>query len=468
MTVAVENVSSAAMLQSIDPATGEVVGAVPITPVEQIPVVIQNARTAQRRWAKRSLQQRVEVIAPAGQALLDRTSELAALITREMGKPIKDATGEVKGYAGGLQDTLTEIIDALQPDSLEDANTKSMIYREPLGVCAAITPWNFPLGMPFEAIIPALMAGNAVIVKPSEETPLIAQALVEILNQTLPEDVLQILHGDDAQGKALVSAEGIDLIAFTGSREAGKHILGAASKTLKRVILELGGKDPMIVLDDADIEAAAKFAVRNSFRNSGQVCVSTERIYVDASIADQFEKRVAELASALKIGPGMQEGNDLGPMVNNRQKQWVLNQVTKAKQQGAKVVLDGVAQSQANDNFVRPTILSNLNHDMNIMREETFGPVACIAKFKSIEEAIDLANDTPYGLGACVFGKDEQRAADVARRLEAGMIGVNKSCGGASGSPWVGAKQSGYGWHSGKEGHRQFTQPRVVSVPKAK
>ena len=456
------------MLESLDPATGEVVGEVPITPVEEIHEAIGVARRAQREWSRRTLAQRAEAISPASDAIQSRADELASLITREMGKPLKDALGEVKGYSGGLHDTLREIIQALQPETLDDGNTKSIIYREPLGVCAAITPWNFPLGMPFEAIIPALMAGNAVIVKPSEETPLIAQALVDILNQTLPADILQIVHGADEQGKALVAAEGIDLIAFTGSREAGKHILAAASKTLKRVILELGGKDPMIVLDDADIEAAAKFAVRNSFRNSGQVCVSTERIYVDSKIAAKFEERVAELASALKVGPGMQGAHDLGPMVNKRQKQWVLKQVDKAKRQGAKVVLDGAGQSQGDDNFVKPTVLSGVNHEMDIMREETFGPVACIARFDSVEEAIDLANDTPYGLGASVFGRNEQRAADVARRLEAGMIGVNKSCGGASGSPWVGAKQSGYGWHSGKDGHRQFTQPRVVSVARAK
>ncbi|MCI0365232.1 MAG: aldehyde dehydrogenase family protein [Phycisphaerales bacterium] len=459
---------SVAILQSIDPATGEIVGEVPLTPVDEIRVVVDRAHAAQKAWSRLPLSQRAELIKPLSEKLLARADELALLITREMGKPLKDALGEVRAYAGTLPSMLEEIITALQPEILEDENTKSIIYREPFGVCAAITPWNFPLGMPFEAIVPALMAGNAVILKPSEETPLIGQALADILNQTLPPGVLQVVHGTDEQGKALVAAEGVELIAFTGSREAGKHILSAASKGLKRVILELGGKDPMIVLDDADIEAAAKFAVRNSFRNCGQVCVSTERIYVDSRVADQFEQRVAELASALKIGPGTQEGNDLGPMVNNRQKQWVLKQVAKAKQQGARVVLDGARESSAEGNFVKPTVLANVDHTMDIMREETFGPVACIARFNTVEEAIDLANDTPYGLGATVFGRDEQRAADVARHLEAGMIGVNKSCGGASGAPWVGAKQSGYGWHSGKDGHRQFTQPRVVSLPKSR
>ncbi|MEE9129809.1 MAG: aldehyde dehydrogenase family protein, partial [Phycisphaerales bacterium] len=255
----------------------------------------------------------------------------------------------------------------------------------------------------------------------------------------------------------------VDMIAFTGSRAAGKHILGSASAALKRVILELGGKDPMVVLDDADIKAAAKFAVNNSFRNAGQVCVSTERIYVDEKIADAFEREVVQLAGDLKTGDGMEENINVGPMINDTQREHVLKQIRAAVSQGAHVAFGGADHPE---HFILPTVLTNVTHDMDIMRDETFGPVACIERFTDADEAIALANDTPYGLGAVVFGGNRQRAADVARRLDAGMIGINKGCGGASGSPWVGAKQSGFGYHSGKQGHRQFTQPRVVSVRK--
>lgn len=465
MTTLNQSVREAAdLLSSVNPATGAVVGTVRVTPVAEIATVVARARQAQRGWARMSFEERAARLKPAGASMLARLGDLAKLLTDEMGKPLKDATGEIKGCAESFEKFLPEIIEALAPEKLEDENVTTTIYREPMGVCAAITPWNFPVGMPHWTIIPALMAGNAVILKPSEETPLIAQAYADILNETLPKDVLQVVHGAEEQGKALVAAEGVDLIAFTGSRAAGQHILSAAGKGLKRVILELGGKDPMIVLEDADLDAAAKFAVRNSFRNSGQVCVSTERIYVDRKVAVEFEKRVAELAKGLKVGAGTGDV-DLGPMINRRQKEWVTSQVARAKQQGARVVVDG---TQAEGNYVHPTVLSGLDHTMDIMREETFGPVACIATFESVDEAVTLANDTPYGLGACVFGKDESRAADVARRLEAGMIGVNKGCGGAHGSPWVGAKQSGYGWHSGKEGHRQFTVPRVVSLNRGK
>jgi len=278
----------------------------------------------------------------------------------------------------------------------------------------------------------------------------------------LPDGVLQIVHGADEAGKALVRAD-VDLIVFTGSRNAGRHILGAASDGLKRVILELGGKDPMIVLDDADVTEAAKFAVRNSFRNAGQVCVSTERIYVDDSIADRFEQEVIKLTAEQKVGDGIEQGVTVGPMINTRQRDHVLAQIDDAVAHGAKIIAGGEGH---HDGFVMPTVLGGVTHDMDIMRTETFGPVACIARFRDVDEAVALANDTPYGLGAAVFGGCSDQTNEVARRLDAGMVGINRGCGGAAGTPWVGAKQSGYGYHSGREGHRQFTQSRVVTAPK--
>ena len=315
--------------------------------------------------------------------------------------------------------------------------------------------------MPHSLVLPALMAGNAVLLKPSEETPLIAQAYADALNAVLPTHLLQVVHGADAQGKALV-ASSVDLIAFTGSRGAGKHILGAAAPGLKRVILELGGKDPMIVLDDADLEAAAVFAARNSYRNAGQVCVSTERIYVHERVAGPFLDLLGAKTREVRQGPGTDDGVEVGPMVNARQRDHVLRQIDAAVQSGARVVAGG---SGHHGNFVRPTLLADLSPDMEIMREETFGPVACVRTFRTDDDAVREANDTPFGLGAVVFGEAEH-ALRVARGLDAGMIGVNKSCGGASGAPWVGAKESGYGYHSSKAGHRQFAQARVVSVPK--
>ncbi len=448
------------MLVSRNPADGTVVGEVPITPVDEIPGIVARSRAAQKAWRAMPIEERARCIAAAGPEIVERSEELGRLLTREMGKPLGMAIGEVRSCGKGLDDEVSEIVEALAPEVLEDERTHTTLYRDPFGVCAAITPWNFPMSMPHWLAIPALVAGNTVVLKPSEETPLIAQAWADIVMKHLPEDVLIVIHGDEAQGRALVAAE-VDMVGFTGSRAAGAHILSAAGKDLKRVLLELGGKDPLVVLEDADVDRAARFAARNSFRNSGQVCVSTERIYVAEPIREAFTSKLVEAARALKIGDGLQDGTDLGPMINARQKGHVVNQVRDAVQSGATLAFGTV---EADGNFLGPVVLTDVDHSMGIMRDETFGPVAAVQGFSDADEAVQLANDTPYGLGAIVFGEGEVDA--VARRLDAGMIGVNRSIGGASGSPWVGAKQSGYGFHSGPHGHRQFTQVRIVSKPR--
>ncbi len=452
-----------ATLKSRNPSTGEVVGEVTITPVDDIPGLIERARAAQAAWAALGAKGRAEVILPAGERIIERSKELGQLLTKEMGKPIREAIGEIRSCGGDtLKAELDGMIEALAPDELEDAHTKTTIYHDPFGVCAAITPWNFPFAMPHWMVLPALMAGNTVILKPSEETPLIAQAYADILMEALPADVLQVVHGADDQGKALVESD-VNLIAFTGSREAGKHILGSASRSLKRVILELGGKDPLIVLEDADVAAAGKFAARNSFRNAGQVCVSTERIYVDESIADEFVDKMIEETRKLVVGDGLEPGTRIGPMINERQRSHVLAQVDEAVSKGAKVVHGGESHR---GNFVMPTILVDVTHDMGIAVDETFGPIACVSKVSGEDEAVDKANDTKFGLGAIVFGETE-RASKVARRLTAGMIAVNRDVGGPHGTPWVGAQESGYGFHGSRDGHRQFAQTRVVSTLKS-
>ena len=449
------------MLASFNPANGEGIGEVIIDDAISIASKVAIARTAQPAWRGLSAQARAEIIEPLGEQLVARSEELGLLLSQEMGKPLQEAIGEVKHCGESLEKELNGIVDALAPEILDDGSTATHCYFDPLGVCAAITPWNFPLAMPHWLVIPALMAGNAVVLKPSEETPLIAQAYADLLLELLPRGVLQVVHGADDQGALLVSSN-VDLVAFTGSREVGSKILSSVAPDLKRVVLELGGKDPMVVLNDADVDSAARFAVRNSFRNAGQVCVSTERIYVDEQIAEDFKRRVADLTGDLAVGPG-EDNPDVGPMISTRQRDHVLAQLEQARLDGAQVLAGGTGH---HGNFVMPTVLDQLDHDMAIMRDETFGPVACIMSFKDEAEAARLANDTPYGLGAVVFGADLDRAAHFARKLEAGMIGINQGCGGASGSPWVGAKQSGYGFHSSKDGHRQFCQRRLVSHPR--
>ena len=445
-------------LRSINPATGEVVGEVPLTPADSVQDVVNRARAAQVAWADMGLEGRAAILAKAADVLTERSAAHAELITREMGKPLKESTAEARSLGAGLVREVDEMVEALAPEVHDDGPFRSTVHHDPLGVVGAITPWNFPMSMPHWMVLPALAAGNAVVLKPSEETPLCGQAYVDALNEVLPTDVLSCVHGADEQGKALVGSN-VDMIAFTGSREVGKLIMREAAGTLKRVVLELGGKDPLIVLEDADLEKAAKFAASNSFRNCGQVCVSTERIFVLDSVADDFEAALTRLASAMTVGDGL-EGADVGPMVNSAQRDHVLAQVEAAVGAGATVLAGGGGHT---DNFVTPTVLTGITEEMDIGRVETFGPVACVTRVASVDEAVSRANDTPFGLGAVVFGGDEARAESVARKLTAGMIGVNRSAGGVAGTPWVGARESGFGFHKSKDGHRQFAQTRVLT-----
>jgi len=448
-----------ATLQSLNPATGEVVGEVPETPVQAIAGVVASARAAQAAWGAREPAARRDVLSGAAAVLEARADEIARLMASEMGKPLREAVGEVHAVAH-MGDELDEMVRALEPEVREDARARSVVYRDPFGVVVVISPWNFPAMMPHWMVLPALMAGNAVVLKPSEETPLSGQAYVDCLNAVLPPGVLQVVHGADAQGKALVAAD-VDLIAFTGSQGAGKHILAAASRDLKRVVLELGGKDALIVLGDADVAAAARFAAWNAYRNAGQVCVSTERIYVEDAVADDFLAALVAETKAQRMGDPLEEGVTVGPMVNRRQRDHVLAQLHDAQQRGARVLTGG----EHHDNYVSPTVLVDVTPDMDIAVAETFGPVASVTRVRDDDEAVALANGTSFGLGATVYG-EQGHATRVARRLTAGMIGVNRACRGAANTPWVGAGQSGFGFHSSVDGHRQFAQVRVVTTPK--
>lgn len=451
--------TTTASLNSYNPSTGELVGSVPVTPADQVDGVIAKAQAALPAWQARSAQERADMLKPAGEKLIEMADELGRILSLEQGKPLAEGIGEAKGCGNRMNDEVDEVAKAMIPDVLTDETIESTIYYDPLGVCAAITPWNFPALMPHWTIVPALVAGNTVILKPSEQTPLIADAYVKVLNEFLPEGVLQIIHGEDDQGKALVAGD-VNLIAFTGSKTAGQHIMAAAAPGLKRLILELGSKDPCIVLEGADLDKAAAFVSNNSMRNCGQVCVSTERVYVQDTIKDEFMGKLVDLVKEYKVGDCLAEDSTIGPMVMSEQKAHVLAQIEDAKAKGAKVIFGDIPMD---GNFIAPTILDNLNHTMDIMTVETFGPVACIQTVANGEEAVRLANDTEYGLGAAIFG-EEQLVRKLARELTAGMIGVNKSLGGANGTPWVGARHSGIGYHSGPLGHRQFCQLRVIST----
>lgn len=441
-------------LASYDPSNGELLGEVQVTATEQLDDIVAAAKVAAQSWRQRDVDERVKILANAYAQLDSQQERLAQLLSREMGKDIRRSSGEVSGVIYGGPYVAQQAKEALLT---QDLGAGSWLEYVPLGVVAVISPWNYPLAMANNLIVPALVAGNSVVFKPSEETPLIAQAFVEILNRTLPQSLLQIVHGDGQQGQTLVEAD-INMIAFTGSQATGKQIMATAAGQLKRLVMELGGKDPMIVMADADLDRAARFAVASSFENAGQMCISTERIYVDESIAEPFEQRVVEIAKRFQVGPWNQLNVNIGPMVNTKQHGKVVAQICDAEAKGARILLGGSEQSEP---YIKPTVICDMTPEMLLEREETFGPVVAISRYSDIEQAIERANDSSYGLGAVVFGGAQATA--VADRLEAGMIGVNQGVGRAGDAPWVGAKQSGFGFHGSAAGYQQFAQVRVVS-----
>lgn len=441
-------------LVSYNPVNGEKLGDVTVDTSQDITHKVGLAHEAAKEWQAKGLDGRLAFIEKAWAAAEPHIREMAELMSREMGKDIQRSGGESNGTVYGGPYIAREAKEALSPQSTGGG---TVIQYRSLGVVAVISPWNYPLAMANNLIVPALMAGNPVVFKPSEETPLVADRFVEILNRVLPPNVLQIVHGDGEQGRTLVESD-VNLIAFTGSQAVGKDIMARAASGVKRLVMELGGNDPMIVMSDADIPAAARFAVASSFENAGQMCTSTERIYVDERIAEAFETQVTAMASKYQTGPWDQAGVNIGPIVNTKQHLMIVNHIRDAETKGARVLLGGSNQSPP---YIEPTVITDMTQDMVMEQEETFGPVVAMSRFKTIEEAISRANNSPYGLGAVVFGK--QGVHSAANQLEAGMVGINQGVGGGGNAPWVGAKQSGFGFHGSVDGHRQFAQVRVIS-----
>lgn len=452
-------------INDINPATGKVFAKIKCSSEKDIDRAVDKARKAQKKWASLTLAQRSKMLEACAKDFAKQKEKIGKIITDEMGKLYKSAVGETHAVAYGIRETIEQAKTALAVEHLQEENLVTELHRTPLGVCAVITPWNFPVSMPETLLSPALIAGNTVVFKPSEMVPLTGKAIYEIFNKHLPPGVINLVQGADEVGNYLLHSN-IDMIAFVGSQAVGKHIMKVAGDKLKRIVLELGGKDPMIVLNDADLQKAANFAVNGSLRNTGQVCVSVERIYVQEKAADKFTTLVAEGVRNFKYGSGYDESVQMGPLVSERQRDNVLSQVKDAVKKGARLITGGGIPKNNKGYFMEPTLLTNLSHKHRIMNEETFGPVVAIQKVKTEDEAVKLANDSPFGLGATVWTKNKKKGLDIARKIESGMIGVNQGIGAVSGTPWVGVKQSGYGYIGSIDGIRQFTVPRKISYRK--
>jgi succinate-semialdehyde dehydrogenase/glutarate-semialdehyde dehydrogenase len=457
---------------SYDPATGEEIGRAPLASPEDVKEAVRRARAAQPVWASLSFRDRGRVILRARRLMLAERDEIARLVSRETGKPVAEALSmEIVPTLDAMHYFAHASENLLRPQKIDIGQyglmgRSSTIVFRPLGVIGIISPWNFPLATPADEVVMALMAGNAVVLKPSELTPLIALQIGDIFRRAgLPADLLGIVTGDGSTGAALIDAR-VDKIMFTGSVATGKRVAEAAAKFLTPVVLELGGKDPMIVLEDADIENAARGAVWGAFANAGQACASVERCYVQESIAPEFIERVVAETRVLKQGRGTGDAVDIGSMSNERQLQIVADHVNDAEQRGAKVLTGGGRGANPDGLFYQPTVLTNVDHDMAIMRDETFGPVLPVMTFKTEEEAIKLANDSVYGLTASVWTRNIARGRRIAEQIEAGTVMVNEVVytHGIAQTPWGGVKDSGYGRTHGRMGLLELVQPQHIHV----
>ncbi len=444
----------------INPANGELIEKIKCSSPGEIASGVKLARKAFKVWSKTPLKKRISLFKNIARDLHKEKKKIGEIVTKEMGKIYKSAVGECEGTAYAIEENIVLAERSAVSETFREDSLVTEVHRVPLGAIAVITPWNFPVGMPESLLTPAILMGNTVIFKPSENTPLAGKAIYEIYNRHLPKGVINLLQGAEEVGEILIHSD-IDMVAFVGSQAVGKKIMKACSNKLNRLLLELGGKDPMIILKDADLRKAVPYAVHGSLRNSGQVCVSVERIYVEDKIAKEFERLVLEEVRKYKVGDGF-SNVDMGPMVSETQRSHVLNQIEEARRKGAKVIYGG-EKVERDGYFIQPTVITNVSEKHDIMNTETFGPVICIQKVRNAEEAVEKANASTFGLGATVWTKNLERGKMIAGRIESGMIGVNQGIGGVSGTPWVGIKQSGFGFIGSIEGMRQFTVPKKIS-----
>jgi len=435
-----------------------------------VAAAVERARAAQPAWAELGVRARTAILRRFQRLLYQKKDEIARAITRENGKPQVEAlVAEVVVVLDAARFLIDNAHAALKPEPVPHGNlvmkTKSAhLVREPYGVIGIISPWNYPFSTPATEGLAALVAGNAVVVKPSEFTPLAALELASLLHEAgVPRNIFQVLVGEGSAGSALVEAP-IDKVVFTGSVRTGKRVAETAAKKLLPTLLELGGKDPMLVLDDSDLDVVTSAAVWGAFMNAGQTCLSVERCYVHRSLYDKFLAAAVEKTGKLRVGNGMDPETDIGPMIHEQQLRIVEAHVADAVARGARLLCGGRRLPDLGANFYAPTVLADVTHEMLIMREETFGPVLPVMSFDSDDEAVRLANDSDFGLAASVWTSDRRRGEALARRIQAGTVMVNDviSCFGISEAPHGGVKSSGIGRAHGRLGLEEMVRVKYV------
>jgi len=448
-----------------DKATGEVIAHVPALGAAETKQAITAAHAAFKPWSQLLAKERSQVLRRWYDLIIEHADELALLLTTEQGKPLAEAKGEIL-YGASFVELFAEegkrIYGETIPSHKPDA--RIVVMKQPVGVVAAITPWNFPSAMITRKVSPAIAAGCTVVLKPAEDTPLSALALAELGERAgVPNGVLNIVTAEDPApvGAEMTSNPLVRMVTFTGSTEVGKLLMRDAAATVKRVSMELGGNAPFIVFDDADLDRAVAGAMASKFRNAGQTCVCANRILVQAGIYDAFAEKLSAAVKKLKVGHGTEKGVTVGPLINNQAIEKVEAHVAEAVEGGAKIVVGGKPNALGGT-FYDPTILTNVTPKMRVAHEETFGPVAPLIKFSSEEEAVHIANDTPYGLAAYFFTRDFARCWRVAEALEYGIVGVNEGVTSTAIAPFGGFKESGIGREGSHHGIEEFVEVKYT------
>ena len=457
-----EMVDNGEWLDVLNPANEQVVGRVPACGKDELDRAVAAARRAFKDWRKTSPEERQKVVQGIAAAIKDNADELFRLLTTEQGKPHAQAQQEIYGAAGlaAAQSTLT-LDDVVNQD---DDQRLSRTRRVPVGVVGGIVPWNFPVMMAIQKIVPALVAGCTIVLKPSPFTPLTTLRIAELIKDVVPAGTVNIITGEDSLGPMITEHPDIDKITFTGSTATGKKIMEGASGDLKRITLELGGNDASIVLPDADVEKVAEQLFWSSFSNAGQVCIAAKRVYIHKDIYDDLSKAIAEYAKNVVVGDGSQQGTGVGPIQNKKQYERVLELIQDAKDNGYKFLTGGAKDPSGTGYYVPITILDNPPEDARIVAEEQFGPVMPLLKFDSIDEAIERANNSEYGLAGAVWTKDTDKGVEIAEQLETGTVWINEFMHLSPFSPFGGHKQSGFGAEYGIDGLKEFTYPQVITV----
>ncbi|KHS64519.1 succinate-semialdehyde dehydrogenase [Pectobacterium brasiliense] len=454
---------SGATFEVMNPATGESIASVAKAGKKETQAAIDAAYAAFPAWKRKAAKERSEVLYRWYELILENKRYLAELMTAEQGKPVEEAEGEVI-YAANFIQWFAEQGKRANGEIIPPAKPGSKIYatREPVGVVVAITPWNFPLAMLTRKLGPALAAGCTGVIKPANNTPLSAFALLALAQQAgVPDGVLNGVAGDtQAISDTVMASDKVRKISFTGSTEVGKTLVRNAAETMKKVSMELGGNAPYIVFDDADIQAAVKGAIANRFRNAGQVCVSANRFYIQDGVYDEFVSLLAEEVKKLKVGNGMDDGVVLGPLIDDAAVEKVEKHVNDAVEKGGKALVGG-KRHKLGHSFFEPTVIVDANEAMLLAQEETFGPVAPCFRFKTEEEVIQRANNTPFGLAAYFYSQNLQRVFRVAEALESGMIGINECAVSTELAPFGGVKESGLGREGSVLGLDEFLEVKT-------